>query len=135
MGLTARGPFTKGHGSEPFTSWFGFAPNTASNPLSASYFGPMKALISSIAYSATGIYTVTFKSSVSFVGKPHFSVQGQADAGGTLWAATLLGPTWANATKQIVIQAYSGSVAGFQVPASANNLIRVRLDVDLTDAT
>lgn len=95
-----------------------FAPNGASTPTTTDSRG-RRAMPFTVAYTATGIYTVTLPSGFNFPSQPlSIVVSSQCSAIANWFEVTVVGETTLNTTtRQFVIQAHRGGVAN--APAAA----------------
>jgi hypothetical protein len=123
-------------GVDPLTGYFSFQPNGASNPVisgsSSTLKGGAKRYVSSITYSATGVLTIVFTSDFVFPGEIQWSVSNHYDSGGTQWYPALKG-AYTTATRTLVLQCTNATNgANIQVPANANNIVRVFFEADLS---
>jgi hypothetical protein len=101
--------------------WFSFRPNAASNPAAADITGPLKRFVSSIAYSATGIQTVSFTADFVFATAPRFvPVAESVDL--SSWFSVI--QTGAYASRTLTLQQHRSGTAR-EVASDAANVIRV----------
>lgn len=96
-----------------------FAPNGTDAPLAASSRGRKFGFTFTVAYSATGVFTVTLPSNMSFPNQPEaILVSAQVDALASYFAVMVVGETTLNtATRQFVIQAHRAGTG--EAPAAA----------------
>jgi hypothetical protein len=107
--------------------WGSFAPNGASTPLAASFRGSLRYDMT-VAYTATGIYTVTLADGFVFPEDPVIVPgNGCADVSGTNRFSVVQVAPWSNTTRTFTIQALQEAVA-FAVPAATGNRITFTLD-------
>lgn len=85
-----------------------FAPNTAAAPLAASSRGRRFGFTFTVAYAATGVFTVTFPTNMTFPNQAaSIIVTPQFDAIASGFEVAVIGDTTLNTTtRQIVIQAH-----------------------------
>lgn len=100
---------------------FVFAPNGASNPTSIT--GPLARLVSSITYSATGIFTIVFTSDFVWPNTPAFVVTPAFDAIANYFSANQVGAYNAT-TRTLVVQAHRAGT-GYAAAAAAGCAINV----------
>jgi hypothetical protein len=123
-------------GVDPLTGYFSFRPNGASDPVisgaSSTLKGGAKRYVSSIAYAATGQLTITFTADFAFPGEVQWSVSNHYDSGGTQWYPAIKG-AYNTTTRTLVLQCTNATNgANIQVPANANNIVRVFFEADLS---
>lgn len=109
----------KGLGSEPLAYWGSFQTNAVANPVSTTFRAPPGLKAFTVAYSATGVYTVTLPAGLSLPDQPHvILVSAQfATLATDYFAAGVLGETTLNtSTRQFVVQAHRSGVG--QAPAA-----------------
>lgn len=102
--------------------WFSFQCNAAGSPSTSTFKGSLKGRVT-VTYTATGIFTITLASGMSFPETPVIQVSSQcADNTGTnqFWVAQT--GEWNNTSRSFVIQANQGTSA-FAPPATAGNRI------------
>lgn len=108
--------------------WGSFNCNGASTPASTTFLGSLKNRFT-VAYSATGIFTVTLSSGLSFPENPVILVASQcADNTGTNQFWVCLTGSYSNTNRQFVIQANQGTSA-FAPPATTGNRIAFYLGI------
>lgn len=122
-------------GAEPLAYWGSFQCNSTSNPASTTFRGPQALVGFTVAYSATGVFTVTLPAGLalpaqaySIVVSPQFAVLA------TDWFdCAVLGETTLNTTtRQFVIQAHRSGTG--QAPANtAGN--RINFAIFATNST
>ena len=111
--------------------WGSFAPNATSTPATADFLGSLKGRFS-VAYSATGIYTVTLGTGLSFPENPVILLTSQCvDMTDTNRFWVVQKGAYSNTNRTFDIQALQDSAAaasaGFAVPANAANRIAFML--------
>lgn len=100
----------------------GFRPNAASDPSSTYFRGSLKGLYT-VAYAATGLYTVTFDAGFEFPQKPLIVLaETMVDVTNTNRFRAVKKGDWNNTTRQFVIASLQESAA-FAIPSDADNWI------------
>lgn len=122
--------WAKGAGYEPTFGWLAFFPNGTSDPDLTAVEGPLKRWVSSIAYSATGGYVITFTSDFAFATMPEFSVSPYCD-GASNWFDVFVDGAYSQTTKALTVRAHRAGT-GNAVAASANAKIVVTMLVNNT---
>ncbi len=100
-----------------------FAPNGASNPTTIT--GPLARFVSSITYSATGIYTITFTSEFVFANTPVFFVDQSFDVIANYFSANQIGAY--NTTTRVLVVQTNRSGTGQQVAAGTGALVKIAM--------
>lgn len=104
-------------GGEPLAFWGSFAPNGASTPAVTSNGGPPGLKASTVAYAATGAFTVTLPEGCTPVGTPTVLVSAQA-ADLTEYFEVMQTGAYSPSTRSFVIQAKRAG-SGREVAAAA----------------
>lgn len=104
-----------GLGPDETVGELSFSPNGTSNP--TLIVGSMAKYVTSIAYSATGIYTITFNSRFRFPVPPHFMCSALVESLANYFAVIQVG-TYDTVNKVLVLQAIQAG-SGYAVPASS----------------
>lgn len=107
----------QGGGSEPTVFWGSFAPNGSSTPVVTSNGGPPGLKAATVAYAATGQFTVTLPTGWTAVGSPTVVVSAQAADLTEYFEVIQLG-AYAPATRSFVVQAKRAG-SGREVAAAA----------------
>lgn len=107
----------KGLQNEIVVGDLSFSPNTAADPSSTYTTGSLKGAVTSITYSATGIYTIVFASKFRFPSAPNFVVHGLIENTTNYFSCNQVGAYNAT-TRTLVIQAHRAGTP-YEVPASA----------------
>jgi hypothetical protein len=114
------GQFTQGlkaPGGEPRAVWGSFAPNGSSTPVVTSNGGPPGLKAFTVAYAATGAFTVTLPVGYGLVGTPTILVSAQA-ADLTEYFEVIQTGAYSPTTRSFVIQAKRAG-SGREVAAAA----------------
>ncbi len=115
----------KGGGAEPTVLWGSFAPNAALTPDTDSNGGPPGFKAFTVAYTATGVFTVTLPVGWTPVGTPTILVSAQAESLGEHFQVMVV-DAYAAATRSFVIQAHRNGT-GREIAASADARIHFAL--------
>lgn len=108
----------KGGGGEPVAFWGSFAPNGSSTPAVTSNGGPPGLAAATVAYAATGAFTVTLPEGWNAVGTPTILLGKQAESLSE-WFEVMQVDAYNATTRSFVIQAHRAGT-GREVAASAD---------------
>lgn len=97
---------------------FRFDVKGTSDPNTSSWSGSLKRFVSTVAYSATGKYTITFTSDFRPANTPFFYLSTITDGTTGVFAAVQVGDYDAT-NRQVVVQTISGSMAAAAITAPA----------------
>lgn len=108
----------RGVGFEATRGYLQFDVNGTSDPAAASFAGDLRRFVTSITYSATGIYTIKFNPSFGFAEIPKFVLGAICESGGTKFVPVQLGK-YSAANRELVLQTLSGSLSPTAIAAPA----------------
>lgn len=126
-------------GCGPSSGWFSFLTNGTSNPSLAvnNLVGPLRGFISSITYSATGIYTIVFNTEFHVSGAAAFYVKFvPATLAYNTMFATQIG-SYTESTRTLVVQMVNSgtTTAGIAPDSSGSSRVNVFIEHVNLDVT
>ncbi len=131
MSTNLIGQECKGYGGESRCTYFSFAPNSGSDPAVASNYGPRGIKNATIAYAATGQYTITFPVDFAPPADATFVVSAQAaDLTGYFEVMTV--GAYNAATRVLVVQAKRANSGNAPTAAAG---CRIHIGIFFNDST
>jgi hypothetical protein len=115
----------KGLGAEPLVLWGSFAPNGSSTPAVASNGGPPGVKAFTVAYAATGQYTITLPAGVVLPGTPTVLVSAQCADLTAYFEVVQIG-AFSSSSRSFVVQAKRAG-SGYEPAAAAGCRIHFAL--------